>query len=224
VTGPRIALAILEKDLQIDLRSRDRLGHMAVFAALVTVVLSIALPAPTQATREWLPVLLWVVFLFSSMLGLSRSFEAEVSAGAIQSLAQVPCDRGFVFLGKTAANLVTLFILQLWTAILFGIFLQMDWTAALLPAAGLALLGAIGLSAIGTLFSALATQVRNREFMLPLLVFPLVLPVLVIGSQGTAEALALRSVPGVWWSALALYDWIFVLAGYFVFDYVLVED
>jgi heme exporter protein B len=224
VTGLRVALAILRKDLRIDWRSRDRLGHMALFAALVTVLLSITLPSLTEATRDWVPALLWVVFLFSAMLGLSRSFESEAADGGLQSLAQVPCDRGFVFLGKLAANVLALFGLQIWTGLLFSVFLDVEWQTAVLPSLGLAGLGAIGIAAIGTLFSALATSLRNREFMLPLLVFPLVLPVLVLGSNGTMTALAKGTVPSVWWSALGLYDWVFVLAGYFLFDYVMVED
>jgi heme exporter protein B len=224
MTGLRVALAILAKDLQIDWRSRDRLGHMALFAALVTVLLGIALPSPTPADRDSLAVLLWVVFLFSALLGLARSFDAETAAGGIQSLSQVPCDRGFVFLGKAAANLLALFALQIWTGLLFAVFLRVDWGSSALPSLLLAWLGALGLSAVGTLFAALATSVRNREFMLPLLVFPFVLPVLVIGSQATEAALASREIPGLWWGVLGLYDWVFVLAGYFLFDYVLVED
>ncbi len=224
MTGLRVAWAILRKDVQIDLRSRDRLGHMALFAALVTVLLSIALPPVTEATRGWVPVLLWVVFLFAAMLGLGRSFESEAADGGLQSLALVPCDRGFVFLGKWAANLLALLGLQIWTALLFSVFLEVEWGAAAWTSLGLAVLGAVGLAAVGTLFSALSVSVRNREFMLPLLVFPMVLPILVLGSRGTAEALASGAVPGLWWGALGLYDWVFVLAGYFLFDHVVVED
>jgi ABC-type transport system involved in cytochrome c biogenesis permease component len=77
VSGPSVALAVLSKDLLLDLRSRDRLGHMAIFAALVIVLISIALPSSDPAVRDWIPVLLWVVFLFTALLGLGRSFAAE---------------------------------------------------------------------------------------------------------------------------------------------------
>lgn len=221
--GPRIALAVLQKDLLLDLRSRDRLGHMAVFAFMVVALLSITLPRVTPATQAWLPALVWIVFLLTSLLGLQRSFSSEADDGALTILAQVPCDRGWVFLGKAAANGLALIGLQLWTAILFEIFLNVAWERALMPAAGIALLGAIGLSALGTLLAAMAVAARFREFLLPVLLFPLILPVLVFASHATAAALGGQGIETLWWAALLLYDWVVVLIGYFVFDYVL-ED
>ena len=75
--GPRVAAAVLGKDLRLDLRTRDRLGHMAVFAALIVVLLGLTLPTSRAARADWIPALLWIVFLFTSLLGLSRSFQAE---------------------------------------------------------------------------------------------------------------------------------------------------
>ncbi|MEE8314586.1 MAG: heme exporter protein CcmB [Myxococcota bacterium] len=221
--GPRIAMAVLRKDLLLDLRTRERLGHMAVFAALVVVLLGLTLPTSRAARSDWIPALLWIVFLFTSLLGLSRSFQAETEEGAVAMLIQAPCDRGWVFLGKAAANLITLFGIQLWTALLFGIFLDVDWGPALPAALGVAFLGAAGLSALGSLLSAMSMFVRFRDFLFPILLFPLVLPLLVFASRMTATALEGGAISGLAWSALALYDWIFGCIGYFVFDYVL-ED
>jgi heme exporter protein B len=189
VNGPRVALAVLRKDLLLDLRSRDRLGHMIFFAALVVVLLSITLPAPDDRTRAWIPSLLWVVFLFTSLLGLGRSTEAQA---LIATLAAV--------------------------------FLDVEWGAAIGPAIPLAVLGAVGLSCVGTLFSMMAASARFRELLLPLMLFPLALPLLVYASRATSELLFLSgSVPTTSWGFLLLYDWIFALLGYFVFDYVLEE-
>lgn len=223
MTGPRVATAVLLKDLLIDLRSRDRLGHMAVFSALVVVVMSITLPAVTRETKTWLPALLWVVFLLTSLLGLGRSFQSETDDGALATLALVPCDRGWVFLGKMLANLLALLGVQVWTAMLFAVFLDVTWTGQLPAALGVALLGAIGLSASGTLLSALSASARFREFLLPVLLFPLILPLLVWASRMTAEVLSNSQISVGSWLWLAFYDWLFVLIGYFVFDYVL-ED
>lgn len=221
--GLRVATAVLGKDLRLDLRSRDRLGHMAVFSALVVVLLSISLPAAKRAAALWIPALMWVVFLFTSLLGLSRSFLAETAGGALSTLAGAPCDRGWVFLGKAGANFLALLGVELWTAALFAVFLDVDWAPAVWPALGVALLGAAGLASIGTLLSALSATARFREFLLPVLLFPLILPVLVFASQATADALATGAVSGLHWGALGLYAWIFTLAGYFVFDQIL-ED
>ena len=223
MSGPRVALAVLRKDLLLDLRSRDRLGHMAVFAALVLVLISIALPHDEPALRYWVPVLLWVVFLFTALLGLTRSFSAETEEGGLVLLARAPCDRGWVFLGKAAANWITLVGVQLWTGLLATGFLAVRWDGAGPVALAIAALGALGLAAVGTLLAALACSARFREFLLPVLLFPLILPVLVLGSLMTAEALAGRAVPVAWWGALGLYDWVVMLIAYFVFDYVL-ED
>lgn len=223
MNGPRVAAAVLRKDLLLDLRSRDRLGHMMVFAALVVVLLSISLPSGGSAPRPWLPVLLWVVFLFASLLGLARSFRAETEQGALVLLVQAPCDRGWVFLGKAGANLIALVLLELFTALLAGLFLEVSWTGALPTFLGIGLLGAIALSGVGTLLSAMATSSRYPDFLLPIAYFPLILPVLVIASRATATALGGGDVPALWWGVLALYDWVFLLISYFVFDYVLEE-
>ncbi len=223
MNGPRVALAVLQKDLLLDLRSRDRLGHMAVFAALLVVVLSITLPTATPATRAWIPPLIWIVFLFTSLLGLGRSFQAESEDGAVAVLIQAPCDRGWVFLGKAAANLLALLGVEVWTAILCSVLLDVAWGVAWPEMLAVGLLGAVGLAAVGTLLSAMATCARYREFLLPVLLFPLVLPVLILASRMTGEALAGAEIPGAWWGWLGLYDWVFLLIGYFVFDYVL-ED
>jgi heme exporter protein B len=222
-SGPRTALALFAKDLRLDLRSGDRLGHMAVFAAMLVALLSITLPQSGPQTAAWLPALAWIVFLLTSLLGLSRSFQSEVEQGALANLAQVPCDRGWVFLGKTMANFVTLVGVQVLTALLFEIFLDVSWETAPLVCAGVGLLGALGLSALGSLLAAMAVAARFREFLLPVLLFPLVLPVLVIASRATGAALAGEAVDPSWWGALALYDWVVLLVGYFVFDYVLEE-
>ena len=223
MNGRSVAAEVLRKDLLLDLRSRDRLGHMAVFALLVVALLSIVLPASKPERLAWTPALLWVVTLFTSLLGLARSFQAEVEEGALALLAQAPVDRGWVFLGKAGATLVALVGVELWAAVLFTVFLDVDWSGGALACAAAGLLGAIGLSAIGTLLSALSIGVRFREFLLPVLLFPLVLPILVLASRITGEALAGREIPGLWWAAFSLYDWVFALIGYFVFDYVL-ED
>ncbi|MBM4334406.1 MAG: hypothetical protein FJ108_00645 [Deltaproteobacteria bacterium] len=223
VNGLEVARAILAKDLLLDLRTRDRLGHMAVFALLVVAMLSIVVPASRPERLAWSPALLWVVMLFTSLLGLSRSFQSETEGGAFALLVQAPVDRGWVFLGKACANAVALIGALLWTGLLFTIFLDVDWSGAWLAALGAGVLGAVGLAALGTLLSAMSVAVRFREFLLPVLLFPLVLPVLVLASSLTAAALAERAAPPLWWAVLALYDWVFVLLGYFVFDYVL-ED
>lgn len=223
MSGVRVAVTVLQKDLLLEFRTRDRFGHMAVFALLVVALFSIVLPTSPAERLEWSPALLWVVLLFTSLLGLARSFQSETEGGALALLVQAPVDRGWVFLGKAGATALALIGVELWAAVLFTVFLGVDWSGAWPQALGAGLLGAIGLAALGTLLSAMSVAVRFREFLLPVLLFPLVLPVLVFASRITAEALAGREAAGQLWAAFVLYDWVFALIGYFVFDYVL-ED
>ena len=196
---------------------------MAMFAFILVALLSITLPSVTEDTRDWLPALFWVVLLLTSLLGLARSFQSEVEDGAIAALVQVPCDRGWVFLGKAGANAIALALVLLWTSLLFEIFLDLGWQQGGLQAIGIGLLGVLGLAAIGTLLGAMAVAARFRDFLLPVLLFPLVLPILVFASQALGVSLKGVSIPLRWWSALALYDWIVLLVGYFCFDAVM-ED
>lgn len=223
MSGPRVALAVLRKDLLIDLRSRERVGHMLIFAALVVVLISIVLRASSAATHGALLPLLWITFLLTSLLGLGRSFQAETEDGAWLNLVGVPVDRGWVFLGKAGANLVALLGVELWTALLAVIFLDADWSQA--PGAALlaGVLGAIGLSVVGTLLSALSASARFREFLLPVLLFPLILPVLVLAADITGQALAGEPLATRSLGALALYDWVFLAIGYIGFDSVVGE-
>jgi len=223
VSGPRVFLEVFRKDLRLDLRSRDRLGHMAVFAFLVVTLLSIVVPVSKAERLSWSPALLWVVMLFTSLLGLGRTFQSETEEGAMELLVQAPVDRGWVFFGKALASLVALFAVELWTAVLFTVFLDVDWSAGLWGCAGAGVLGAVGLAAAGTLLSAIASGARFREFLFPVLLFPLVLPDLVFASRITADSLAGSEIAGVSWAIFLLYDWVFVLIGFFAFDFVL-ED
>lgn len=223
MSGPSVALEVFAKDLRLDLRSRDRVGHMAVFALLVVALLSIVLPASKTERLSWSPALLWVVMLFTSLLGLARAFQSETEEGALALLVQAPVDRGWIFVGKAGASLVALIGVELWAATLFTVFLDVDWSKGALACAGAGLLGALGLAAVGTLLSALSVGVRFREFLLPVLLFPLVLPILVFASRITADALSGREIAAQLWWASSLYDWVFALIGFFVFDYVL-ED
>jgi heme exporter protein B len=221
--GLRVAWAVLHKDLLLDLRTRDRLGHMAVFVFLVLYLLSVSLPESAVAARAWLPALLWILVLLTSLLGLARSLGIEAESGALTLLAQVPCDRGWVFVGKAAGNWVALLGVELWTALLSAVFLGVEWGPAGWGALAAGALGAAALACLGTLLATLSLAVRFREFLLPVALFPLTLPVLLWGSGLTAELLAGRPGPPLWWGALALYAWVFALIGYFVFDHVL-ED
>lgn len=217
-------LALLWKDLVSEWRSRDRVLAMALFAFLVVLVLRFALPdSDPNAVRRVAPGLLWVAYLFAAILGLNRAFALELENDALAALALAPADRGFVFLGKAAANFVLLGVVQAATALVFGITFSLDlWPIAARLAAVVAL-GSLGICSVGTLFAAIAVRTRYREVMLPLLLMPLLMPVLLGAVAATTSLLLEDRLP---WEAVQLLlvtDATFLIVSFLGFEYVLDE-
>lgn len=215
---------ILWKDLLTEWRSRDRLVAMLVFALLVVVVLYFAAPPGQEdATREHIPGLLWVAYLFAIVLGLTRSFGMELENEALSGLALAPADRGWIFLGKAGANLALVLIMQAVTAFAFALAFDLDLWPVALPLAGVAFLGAVGLCSLGTLFSAMAVRTSNREMILPLLMLPLMVPVLLGAVQATRGLIAEGEIPFSALQLLLVTDGVFLIVSFLGFEYVLDE-
>lgn len=219
-----VALAILWKDLVTEWRSRDRVVAMAVFSFLVVVVLHFALPArDAEEARRLAPGLLWVAYIFSALLGLNRAFALELENEALSGLALAPADRGWVFLGKAAANFVILGAVQAITAAIFALAFDVD-LASIAPALVLVVaLGSLGICAVGTLLGAVSVRTRYREVMLPLLLLPLLIPVLLASVDATAGLLETGTLR---WRAIQLLlvtDAVFVIVSFTSFEYVLDE-
>ena len=216
--------AVLWKDLVTEWRQRDRVVAMAVFALVVVVILYItAPPGIGPEGREHVPGLLWVAFTFASILGLNRSFAIELENDALAALAMASGDRGFIFLGKAIASFVLLLGVQAFTTGAFGMAFGIDFWPVLPQFAAVAALGAFGLSALGTLFSAMAVRTTYREVMLPLLMLPLMVPVLLGAVRATEALLTDGELP---WSALQLLlvaDAVFGIISYLGFEAVLDE-
>jgi len=213
------------KDLLLELRTKEILTAMAVFALLAAVVFNFAFyPSPAQAAAL-LPGMLWVTLAFAATLGLSRSFVLEREQQCLEALRLFPVDRSLIYLGKAAANLLFLLLVAVLIlpamAALSGIALG----SRLLPLAAVILLGGMGLVAVGTIFSAMSVHTRIREVLLPVLLFPIASPVLIAGVKATAGILAgwpLRAVlPGL--RILAAFDLVFLVLGYLLFEFLLEE-
>jgi len=216
--------AVLWKDLVAEWRSRDRLPAMLVFALLTVVVLRFAQPGGTlRGDPAAAPGLLWVAYVFAAVLGMNRAFALELENEALAGLALAPVDRGWVFLGKAASNLLLLLVAQVTTALFFAVLFDVALGSVALPFLGIAFLGAVGLTAAGTLFAGISVRTRFREVMLPLLLFPLLVPLLVGAVQATGGLLADgRADPGAL-QLLGVYDGVFLIASFLLFEYVLDE-
>ena len=216
--------AILWKDLVTEWRSRDRVVAMGTFAVLVVVILFFAAPPGSdEASRRHLPGLLWIAFTFASILGLNRAFALELENEALSGLALAPGDRGWIYLGKALSTLVLLVVVQALATLAFGLAFGIDLGPVALPFAGVALLGALGLASIGTLFSAVAVRTSFREVMLPLLLLPLLVPVILGAVTATRELLLEGSLPGDAVRLLAVTDAVFLIVSFLGFEYVLDE-
>jgi len=219
-----VSLAILWKDLLIEWRSRDRVLAMILFSLLVVVIFHFALPGGASAqTRANAPGLLWVAYVFASLFGLGRAFSLELENDAFSGLALAPVDRGWVFLGKAAANLVILGVVQAVTALAFALVFGLELAEIAAPFAAIVLLGSLGLCSIGTLFAAVAVRTRFREVMLPLLLLPLLIPLLSGAVRATSQLLATGTLPWEPVQLLLVTDATYLIISFVAFDYVLDE-
>jgi len=219
-----VSLAILWKDLLIEWRSRDRVLAMILFSLLVVVIFHFALPGGASAqTRANAPGLLWVAYVFASLFGLGRAFSLELENDAFSGLALAPADRGWVFLGKAAANLVILGVVQAVTALAFALVFELELAKIAAPLAAIVLLGSLGLCSIGTLFAAVAVRTRFREVMLPLLLLPLLIPLLSGAVRATSQLLATGTLPWEPVQLLLVTDATYLIISFVTFDYVLDE-
>lgn len=219
-----VFLAILWKDLVTEWRSRDRAVAMGLFAMLVVAIFEFALPeGASQRSRALAPALLWITYVFAALLGLGRAFAQELENDALSALALAPADRGWVFLGKAAANLLILGAVQALVAVVFALFFDLDWRPMALPLAGVVALGSLGVCSAGTLFGAVAVRTRFREVMLPLLLLPLLVPVISGSVRATAALLDGSAIPFEPIQLLIVTDAAYLILGFVGFEYVLDE-
>ncbi len=213
--------AILWKDLLTEWRSRDRVVAMLMFSLLMVIAFHFSLPGgATAQTRHNAPGLLWVAYVFSAMLGLSRSFAIELDNDAISGLAMAPADRGWMFMGKITANMVILGFVQTITAFVFAIVFEIALAPALI---GIVALGSLGLCSVGTFFAAVSVRTRLRDVMLPLLVLPFYVPVLTAASRATTALMETGSVPFEPIQFLLVIDASYLIISFLLSDFVLDE-
>ncbi len=216
-------LAVLWKDLAAEWRSRELLSAMLVFALLVIFIFNFALELQTQLRAGLSAGILWVTLIFAGTLGLNRSLAVEKDRGCLDGLLLAPVDRAAIYAGKALANWVFMLIVAAIMLPLFGIFYN---ASLVLPGVVLVvLLGAEGYVAVGTLLASMAVQARTRDILLPILLFPVVIPVVVAAVKATGgylQALPLEEIRP-WLNLLGVYDVIFTSVAFMVFDSILEE-
>jgi len=215
--------AVTWKDISAELRSRELLSAMMIFAMMVIFIFNFALELQIKSRQEITAGVLWVTFAFAGTLGLNRSMAIEKDRGCLDGLLLAPVDRAAIYFGKMLSNLVFMFIVEAIVLPIYSIFYNVNlFNPGLL---GVILLGSVGYTAVGTLLSSMAVQTRTRDVMLPILLFPVVIPVLISAVKASTGFLNAAPMTDImpWLNLLLVYDVIFVAIAFMVFDYVVEE-
>lgn len=215
--------AIVWKDIRAELRTKDIFSSMMVFALLAVIVFNFAFELRVPAMKMVAPGIVWVAISFAGTLGLNRAFVIEQDKGSLAGLLLAPVDRSAIYFGKMLGNLVFMLIVEVILLPLVMVFFNLPLLTG--PHLLVLLLGTYGFAAVGTVFSAIAVNTRAREVMLPILLFPVLIPVLVAGVKMTGGLLdgePLSSL-GNWLQLVAIYNVAFTVVAYLTFGYVVEE-
>ncbi|MFQ5791170.1 MAG: heme exporter protein CcmB [Acidobacteriota bacterium] len=222
--------AIVQKDIRSELRTKEMVASMFLFSVLVLLIFNFTLSLDGELALELGPGILWVAFIFSGSLGLNRSFASERENRSLHGLMLAPVDRSAIYFGKLISNVLFMLVAEVFLLPLFMVFFNLNLLVELEPAAFLTFLlvvavGTVGYAAVGTTLAAIAANTTMREVLLPVLLFPVAIPVVI----GAAEATRLLfqndpfTSPWFWIRLLTVFAVIFLALSWMTFEYVLEE-
>lgn len=219
----RAIAAIFWKDFVAELRSRELLSAMLIFALLVIIIFNFTIELEPEVRSMITPGVLWVTFVFAGTLGLNRSLAIEKDRGCLDGLLLAPVDRSAIYFGKVISNLAFMLIIAL---IILPVYSALYNLKLFHPGLLLViLLGSAGYMTVGTLLASMTVQTRTRDVLLPILVFPVIIPILIAAvraSSGFLQGLTwLEVLPQI--GLLIAYDFIFTAVSFMVFDQVIEE-
>jgi len=219
----RAISAVVWKDLAAEFRSLQLISAMLVFSVLVILIFNFALELEIKTRLSVTSGVLWTTFAFAGTLGLNRSMAVEKDRGCLDGLLLAPVDRAAIYFGKALSNLAFMLIVE---AIVLPIYSLLYNINLFRPGLFLViLLGSIGYTAVGTLLSAMSVHTRTRDLLLPILLFPVVVPILIASVRASGGYL--NNVPFAeilpWLNLLSGYDIIFTSIAFMLFDYVVEE-
>jgi heme exporter protein B len=217
--------ALLSKDLRIEFRTKDSFNSMFVFALLMIVIFNYAFDLTRKETLEIASGILWIAFTFSGILGLNRSFSYEKENSAIEGIILSPVDRSAIYLGKFLSNFLIMLLFEVVLLPFFVIFFNLKILSDLPILFLVMLLGTWGFVSVGTIFSAISVQTKMREIMLPLLLFPIAVPVIIGAVESTSYIIQEENWQLIWlWiQRLIGINVIYFTISFILFEYVIVE-
>lgn len=221
----KVIWAIVNKDVISELRSKETIGSIIIFTVLVFVIFNFTFEPGASYISEISPGILWVAYIFSSVLGLNRTFLSERENNCISGLMLSPIDRGAIYIAKMIGNMIFIFIVIGISLPIFTVFYNINIFPFLPKLALVFLLGIAGISGLGTVLSAMAVNTKTREIMLPVLLFPIIVPVILASVKTTSCILGGGTLAQIssWLKLIAGFDIIFIVVSYLTFEY-LVEE
>ena len=220
------AARVAAKDLRIELRSREIIYTMAFFGALLVVVYAFVFPADDKLARAATPGMLWVTIAYAGTIGLGRAFDRERENDTMRALLLAPVPRLAVFLGKAVAMMLLVLAVALVCTPMLYILIGAPLLDEPAPLVLCLVLGALGFAGVGSVFSAALLKIRSRDVLLPIILYPLLIPLFVAGTSATA---ALLEVPmnddklWYWIKFLGIYDAAFLVVSVWIFESMVIE-
>ena len=225
-----VVLAILRKDVRTEVRTRQMISSMFVFAVLVLLVFNFTLLLDEVRAIELGPGILWVAFVFAATLGLNRSFAIEGENRCLSGLMLAPAPRSAIYFGKLLSNVLFMIAMEIFVLPLFVVFFNLSLWELLTPSELatfflVLVLGTVGYAAVGTILAGVAANTTMREVLLPVLLFPVSVPIVI----GAAEATRLLfdenpdTTPWIWIRVLLVFTVVFLVVSWLTFEYVIEE-
>ncbi|HLH32242.1 MAG TPA: heme exporter protein CcmB [Terriglobia bacterium] len=216
--------AIIFKDIAIELRSKESLASMTMFAVLVLVVFNFAFESTGLDKALVAPGTLWVAISFAAILGLNRSFAMEADNECLQGLLLAPLSRGDLYIGKVLSNFIFMLVAEIIILPLFVIFNGLNFDLKFVKVAGVACLGTFAIASVGTILSTISSNTRMKEVMLPVLQIPLTFPVILAAVETTRSVLTDEGNPvSSWLYILGGFTIVYAMLSYLLFEFA-VED
>ncbi|MFZ3216796.1 MAG: heme exporter protein CcmB [Candidatus Acidiferrales bacterium] len=215
---------VLSKELRLEFRTRELLSATVIFAMVVVVLFSFAFDPTAAESRRYGPGLLWIAFLFAGSLMLNPSFAREQLNDTLDGLRMAPISSFAILLGKILANFIFMSLAEVVLVPVFAVLYNISLAGIVGRLILVLILGTIGLTVTGTVFSAVSAHARMRELLLPLLLLPVLTPLLIASVESTAALFAEQPfLDRTWLAFLAGFDIVFLTASWLLCDY-LFED
>lgn len=215
-------ITIAWKDVLSEFRSKETLSSMLIFCLIVVIIFNFMLEPGSTLIREMVPGILWIAITFAGILGLNRSFIYEVDQGCLLGLLLCPVDHFVIYFGKMLGNFIFMLIMEIILLPLMVVLFNLSIWSVLAPLSLILFLGTLGFSAVGTLLSAISVNTRAREILLPILLFPVSIPILMAAVKSTTQLFQNGSLDEAipWIKLLIGFDIIFLTVSALLFEYV----